>query len=208
MAREQYDLTVIGGGSGGLTAARLAAALGARVLLIDKERLGGDCLRYGCVPSKTLIHVAKVVAEAKTAAALGLVPADLKVDLARVSGHMQRVIERVAEGEQIYVKDVDVRFGQARFRSPRELELNGETLTSKGFLIATGSRPRVPDVPGLRAAGYLTNESVFDLGRLPPSLVVVGGGPVGVELAQAFARLGSQVTLLQSRERLLPREEP
>ena len=208
MARYQYDLTVIGGGSGGLTAARLAAALGARVALIDKERLGGDCLHYGCVPSKTLIHVAKVVAEARAAAALGLVPANLKVDLARVSGHIQQVIERVAEGEQVYVKDVSVRFGQARFRSPRELDLNGETLLSRRYLIATGSRPRVPALPGLSEAGYLTNESVFDLQRLPSSLVVVGGGPVGVEMAQAFARLGSQVTLLQGPERLLPKEEP
>jgi pyruvate/2-oxoglutarate dehydrogenase complex dihydrolipoamide dehydrogenase (E3) component len=208
VARYQYDLTVLGGGSGGLTAARLAAALGARVLLIDKERLGGDCLHYGCVPSKALIHLAKLVAEARASAALGLVSADLKVDMARVSGQIQQVIARVAEGEQVYVQGVSVRFGQARFRSPRELELNGETVLSNSFLIATGSRPRVPPVPGLREAGYLTNESIFDLQRLPPSLVVAGGGPVGVEMAQAFARLGSQVTLFQSRERLLPREEP
>lgn len=208
MARYQYDVIVIGGGSGGLTAARLAAALGARTALIDKERLGGDCLHYGCVPSKALIHVAKVVAQTKEATALGLAPADLRVDLARVSARIQQVIERVAEGEQIYVEGVDVRFGQARFRSAHELDLNGEALSSKSFLIATGSRPRVPDLPGLGEAGYLTNESIFDLRVLPSSLVVVGGGPVGVEMAQAFARLGSQVTLLQGRERLLPREEP
>ncbi len=208
MARYQYDVTVIGGGSGGLTAARLATALGARVALIDKERVGGDCLYYGCVPSKALIHVAKVVAQAKAAATLGLLPADLKVDMGRVSAHIQEVIARVAEEEQVYVEGVSVRLGQASFRAPHELEVNGETLLSKNTLIATGSRPRVPDVPGLREVGYLTNESVFDLGRLPPSLVVVGGGPVGVEMAEAFARLGSQVTLLQSRERLLPREDP
>ncbi len=208
MARYQYDVTVIGGGSGGLTAARLARALGARVALIDKERLGGDCLYYGCVPSKTLIHVAKVVAQAKSALALGLAPADLKVDMARISGHIQTVIERVSEEEKVYVEGVDVRFGQASFRSPHELDVNGEALLSKHFLLATGSHPRVPAVPGLHEAGYLTNESVFDLQHLPPSLMVVGGGPVGVELAQAFARLGSQVTLLQGRDRLLPREEP
>jgi pyruvate/2-oxoglutarate dehydrogenase complex dihydrolipoamide dehydrogenase (E3) component len=208
MARYQYDVTVIGAGSGGLTAARLAAALGARTALIDKERLGGDCLYYGCVPSKALIHVAKVVREAKAAAVLGLAPAGFTIDMARVSAHIQEVIGRVAEEEKVYVEGVSVHFGQARFRSPRELDLSGEPLRSKYFLIATGSRPRVPGIPGLSEAGYLTNEAVFDLQRLPRSLVVAGGGPVGVELAQAFARLGSQVTLLQGRERLLPREEP
>jgi pyruvate/2-oxoglutarate dehydrogenase complex dihydrolipoamide dehydrogenase (E3) component len=208
MARFQYDVTVIGAGSGGLTAARLAAALGARTALIDKERLGGDCLHYGCVPSKALIHVAKVVALARSASALGLASADLRVDLARVSAHLQQVIERVAAGEEVYVEGVSVRFGQARFRSSHELDLNGEALLSRRCIIATGSRPRVPDVPGLAEAGYLTNEDVFDLQHLPPSLVVVGGGPVGVEMAQAFARLGTGVTLIQGPERLLPREEP
>jgi pyruvate/2-oxoglutarate dehydrogenase complex dihydrolipoamide dehydrogenase (E3) component len=208
MARYQYDVTVIGGGSGGLTAARLARALGARTALIDKERLGGDCLYYGCVPSKALIHAAKVVTQAKSAASLGLAPTDLRVDMGRVAAQIQAVIEHVTEGEQVYVEGVDVRFGQARFRSARELDLNGEVLPSKSFVIATGSHPRVPAVPGLREAGYLTNESVFDLQRLPSSLVVAGGGPVGVEMAQAFARLGTEVTLLQGRERLLPREEP
>ncbi len=208
MARYQYDVTVIGGGSGGLTAARLAAALGARTALIEKERLGGDCLHYGCVPSKTLVHVAKMVAQAKSAQAVGLLPVDLRVDMARVAAHIQATIERVAEGEQAYVEGVTVRFGKARFRSRHELELDGETLRSQSYIIATGSRPYVPALPGLAEGGYLTNESVFDLQRLPSSLVVVGGGPVGVELAQAFARLGSKVTLLQRAARLLPREEP
>ena len=208
MAHYQYDVTVIGGGSGGLTAARLAAALGAHTALIDKERLGGDCLHYGCVPSKALIHVAKVAALAKSSVALRLLPADLNVDMARVSAHIQQVIERVEESERVYVEDVSVRFGHASFRSNHELDLNGETLLSKNFILATGSRPQVPLVPGLQEAGYLTNESVFDLQRLPPSLVVAGGGPVGVEMAQAFARLGSQVTLIQGPDRLLPREDP
>ena len=207
MARYQYDVTVLGGGSGGLTAARLAAALGARVALIDKERVGGDCLYYGCVPSKTLIHVARIVSLAKTSLDLGLAPADVKVDMARVSARVQKVIERVSEAEQVYVKDVRVRFGQATFRSKHEIDLNGDTLSSERFIIATGSRPRVPPVEGLREVGYLTNEDVFDLQHLPPSLIVVGGGPVGMELAQAFARLGSQVTLIQGPERVLPRED-
>ncbi len=208
MARYHYDLTVIGGGSGGLTAAQLAAALGARTALIDKERLGGDCLHYGCVPSKALIHVANVVSLAKSSRDLGVLTGDLQVDMARVSAHVQQVIGRVSATEEAHMQGVDVRFGHAAFRSPHELDLNGETLSSSHFIIATGSRPQVPPIEGLEAAGYLTNEDVFDLERLPPSLVVVGGGPIGVELAQAFARLGSQVTLLEGLERVLPREEP
>ncbi|HEU5199921.1 MAG TPA: FAD-dependent oxidoreductase [Ktedonobacterales bacterium] len=208
MARYQYDVTVLGGGSGGLTAARLAAALGARTALIDKECLGGDCLYYGCVPSKTLIHVARVVSLAKASLDLGLASADLKVDMARISAHVQRVIERVSEVEQVYVKDVSVRFGHATFRSEHEIDVDGDILSSKRLIIATGSRPRVPPVEGLQEVGYLTNEDVFDLRHLPPSLIVVGGGPVGVELAQAFARLGSQVTLIQGPGRVLPKEDP
>lgn len=208
MARYQYDVTVIGGGSGGLTAARLAAALGARTALIDKDRLGGDCLHYGCVPSKALIHVAKVVSLAKSSLSLGLAPADLKVDMGRVSAHIQQVIERVAEGEKVYIEGVDVRFGQATFRSQQELDLNGDTLLSKSFIIATGSHPQVPEAPGLKEVGYLTNEDVFDLQHLPPSLAVVGGGPVGVEMAQSFARLGSEVVVIQGPDHLLPKEEP
>src|SRR5713101_8728023 len=131
MTRMNYDLTILGGGSGGLIAARIAAALGASVLLIDKERLGGDCLNYGCVPSKSLIHVARVVQQAKNAAKLGLMPANLGVDMAKVSAYVQGVISRVAEGEKIYTEGVTVKFGQVSFSSGNELSLNGETITSR-----------------------------------------------------------------------------
>jgi pyruvate/2-oxoglutarate dehydrogenase complex dihydrolipoamide dehydrogenase (E3) component len=208
MAGTQYDLTILGGGSGGLTAARLAASLGARVLLVDKERLGGDCLHYGCVPSKSLIHVARVAQQMRGAARLGLLTSTPDIDMARVSQHIQEVIERVAENEQAYVEGVTVKFGAATFASPHELLLGGERLTSRNILIATGSHPMVPPIEGLDEVGYLTNEHVFDLQHLPTSLVVVGGGPVGVELAQALARLGTQVTVIESLERLLPREDP
>jgi dihydrolipoamide dehydrogenase len=204
----KYDMTIIGGGSGGLTAARLAAALGASVLLIDKEKLGGDCLHYGCVPSKSMIHVARVVQQAKEAAKLGLVPADLGVDIVKVSAYIQGVIERVSEGEKIYTEGVGVRFGQVFFTSATELSLNGETMTSRNTLIATGSRPVVPRVEGLEETGYLTNEGVFDLAHLPASLVIIGGGPIGVELGQAIERLGSKVTIIQGPGRILPREDP
>ncbi len=202
-----YDMTIIGGGSGGLTAARVAASLGANVLLIDKEKLGGDCLNYGCVPSKSLIHVARVVKQAKDAAKLGLSPADLHVDIAKVSEYIQGVIRRVSENEQVYTAGVTVKFGRVSFNSPTELMLNGERFTSRSTLIATGSRPRVPDIAGLAGTGYLTNEDVFNLTGLPRSLIVVGGGPVGVELAQAFSRLGVRVTIIQGAARLLPRED-
>lgn len=204
----RYDMTILGGGSGGLTAARTAAALGANVLLVDKEDLGGDCLKYGCVPSKSLIHVARVVHEAKEAARYGLTPANLSVDMARVAEYVQGVISRVSAAESIYTEGVTVKFGQISFKSATELDLNGESFTSRNTLIATGSRPAVPNIEGLAGTGYLTNEGVFDLLNLPPSIVVIGGGPIGVELGQAFERLGSKVTIMQGPDHILPREDP
>ncbi|HLZ80695.1 MAG TPA: FAD-dependent oxidoreductase, partial [Ktedonobacteraceae bacterium] len=204
----KYDMTIIGGGSGGLTAARTATALGASVLLIDKEKLGGDCLNYGCVPSKSMIHVARVVQQAREAAKFGLAPANLEVDMGKVSEYIQDVIERVGEGEHFYTEGVTVKFGQVTFNSATELSLNGELISSRNTLVATGSRPVVPNVEGLEETGYLTNEGAFDLTHLPASLVIVGGGPMGIELGQAFERLGSKVTIIQGPERILPREDP
>jgi pyruvate/2-oxoglutarate dehydrogenase complex dihydrolipoamide dehydrogenase (E3) component len=202
-----HDLTIIGGGSGGLTAARLAASLGANVLLIDKERLGGDCLNYGCVPSKSLIYAARVVQQAKDAARLGLMPVNLDVDMAKVSHYIQGVIGSVAENEKVYTEGVTVKFGNVSFNSATELTLNGERFRSRNTLIATGSSPLVPRIEGLEETGYLTNEDVFNLVRLPTSLVVVGGGPISVELGQAFERLGVNVTIIEDLERILPQED-
>jgi dihydrolipoamide dehydrogenase len=208
MSRTQYDLTIIGGGSGGLTAARIAASLSAHVLLIDKERLGGDCLNYGCVPSKSLIHVARVVQQAKDAARLGLVPADRDVNMANVSAYIQGVIGRVADNEKVYTEGVTVKFGTVAFTSATELTLNGERITSRSTVIATGSHPLIPRIEGLEETRYLTNEDVFNLTHLPASLVVVGGGPIGVELGQAFERLGTRVTIIEGLDRILPKEDP
>ena len=208
MARYTYDVTIIGGGSGGLTAARLAHALGARVALIDKERLGGDCLHYGCVPSKSLIHVAKVAQQARHAAELGLAPAELHPDMAKVTAYVQGVIERASIAEKTYTEGVDVRLGAFKFTGKNEFTINGTPLSSGSFIIATGSRPVVPKIDGLAETGFLSNEQAFDLLHLPPTLTVVGGGPIGCELAQAFARLGTSVTIVQSADQLLPREEP
>ncbi len=208
MTQKDYDLTILGGGSGGLTAARLATSLGARVLLIDKERLGGDCLYAGCVPSKSLIYVAQIVQQTRAAARSGLTSTSVDVDMVQIANYIQRVITQVHEAEKIYTKDVTVKFGEVSFQSPTTLRLNAEQITSRATIIATGSHPTVPPIEGLAEVGYLTNEDVFQLTNLPASLLVVGGGPVGVELGQALARLGVQVTLVQGPEHLLPREDP
>lgn len=203
-----YDLIVIGGGSGGLVAARVAAALGAKVAVIDKERLGGDCLHYGCVPSKTLIQIAKTAHLIRRGAERGVLAPTPQIAMPRVAATIAGVIDRIGQDEQVYVEHVDVRFGQAVFQDAHTLLLNGAPLTAKSFIIATGSRPAVPEVAGLAEAGYLTNQDIFDLQALPPTLVVLGGGPIGCEMAQAFARLGSAVTIMQRPDRLLPKEEP
>ncbi|GCF11553.1 dihydrolipoyl dehydrogenase family protein [Dictyobacter arantiisoli] len=208
MQRTHYDLTIIGGGSAGLTAAHLAQSLGANVLLIDKQRLGGDCLHYGCVPSKSLIHAAHVVQQVRQAAQFGSIVTCQQVAMAKVSASIQHIIQQVSDAEKTYTEGVTVRFGRASFTAPTTLLLEDEEITSRNILIATGSRPALPPIEGLQATGYLTNEDVFDLTALPEALVIAGGGPIGVELAQALGRLGARVTIIQGPERLLPREDP
>ena len=203
-----YDVVVIGGGSGGLVAARLAHGLGAKVALVDKARLGGDCLYTGCVPSKTLIHIAKVAHTLRHSQERGIGTATPTVEMPRVAATIAGVIATIGHEEAAYVVGVDVRFGAATFTDAHTLTVDDTPITSQRFILATGSHPAVPDLPGLDAIPYLTNEDVFDLAQLPPSLIVLGGGPVGCELSQAFARLGSKVTLIQRAARLLPKEEP
>jgi pyruvate/2-oxoglutarate dehydrogenase complex dihydrolipoamide dehydrogenase (E3) component len=203
-----YDLTILGGGSGGLTAARLAASLGARTLLIEKERLGGECLHSGCVPSKSLIHVARLLTQARQAQRFVKGPISFEPQMPQVAAYIQEVIKQVQTSEQQAVEGVTLRFGDAAFQSSNTLSLNGERIRSRTFLIATGSQPALPAISGLEEAEYLTNETVFDLTALPSSLAVIGGGPVGVEIGQALARLGARVTIIQRAARLLPREDP
>lgn len=202
-----YDITVIGGGSGGLVAARLAAALGAKTLLIDKERLGGDCLHYGCVPSKSLIHVARLAYHLKNASLLGLTTNEPEVNMDKISDSIQRIIKQVAVNEEQLTAGVQVQFGTVKFQSAGTLILNGDMVKSRNTIIATSSHPTIPQIEGLAETGYLTNEGTFNLKRLPDSLIVVGGGPIGVELAQAFTRLGTKVVLIQGPGRLLPKED-
>ena len=210
---DRYNLAVLGGGSGGLVVAAGGAGLGARVVLFEKGRMGGDCLNTGCVPSKALLRAAKAVKHLREAGRFGIGgggdpgPQDLKRVMEWVRSR-QAVIAPHDSVERFTGLGVDVVQGAGRLVSPREVEGGGRRIRARHVVIATGSRPRVPDLPGLVEAGFLTNESVFDLDRLPGSLLVVGGGPIGAELGQAFARLGSKVTIVSSSAHLCPREDP
>ncbi len=208
---DRYHLVVLGGGTAGLVAAAGAAGLGARVALIEKHLLGGDCLNYGCVPSKALIRSARVAAEVRDAARFGVrVAGDVSVDFAAVMERMRRLRASLSPNDsasRFRGLGVDVFLGEGRFGGPDTVEVAGKSLRFRKAVIATGSRARLPDIPGLAEAGFLTNETVFSLTALPPRLAVIGGGPIGCELAQTFARLGSRVTLLHSHEQILPRED-
>ncbi|MGH3787170.1 MAG: dihydrolipoyl dehydrogenase family protein, partial [Pseudonocardiaceae bacterium] len=195
---------------GGLTAARLARFFAKRVALIDKDRLGGDCLHYGCVPSKALIKASRVAHESATAQRWGLTAQRRPAGLAAVNARVQQAIADVGKLDDVLALSelgVDVLLGGATFRDPHTLRVGDRDITAKFILIASGSRPAVPDIDGLTDVGYLTNEDVFDLSDLPGRLAVIGGGPIGVELAQAFHRLGSTVTVLQRGPSLIPRDD-
>lgn len=207
----RYNLVVIGAGTAGLVTAAGAAGLGAKVALVEKSLMGGDCLNVGCVPSKAILRSGRAVFDANDARRFGVRVAGLApADFAAVMERMRKLRADLSphDSAQRFTKlGVDVFFGEARFASPDTVEVAGQTLRFKRAVIATGARAVAPPIPGLAEAGYLTNETVFDLRRCPPRLAVVGGGPIGCELAQAFQRLGSQVTLLHKNEHLLDRED-
>lgn len=212
MARRHYDLVVIGGGSAGLTSVTMAARLGARVLLVDRESLGGDCLHYGCVPSKSLIASARMAHRMRNAEKYAIRSVEPEIDFARVMDRVNRIKEEIGKHDSpdaIRKLGVDVALGGASFIDESAIEIDGSySVTADRFLIATGSHAAAPDVPGLGETGFINHVDLFGLRKLPGRLAVIGGGPIGVEMGQALSRLGSQVTIIQRASRLLKNEDP
>ena len=210
--KPRYHLVVIGAGTGGLVSAAAAAGLGAKVALVERHRMGGDCLNVGCVPSKAIIRAARAWREAARAhAEFGGPMAEGAGDFPAVMARMRRLragISRIDGAPRFRDLGVDVFLGAGRFAGPDTVEVDGTLLRFRRAIIATGGRPAVPPIPGLAEAGFLTNETVFGLTELPRRFVVIGGGPIGCELAQAFARFGSTVTLVERGPQLLPRDDP
>ena len=214
-ASGRYNLVVIGAGTAGLIGALGAAGLGGKVALIERHLLGGDCLNWGCVPSKAIIRSARTIAELRKAAELGVgVPAGTQIDFGAIMARMRSLRAEISDDDSLQrlTRDgVEVFLGEARFTGPDTIEVfdgkERQTLHFAKALIATGGRARTLPVPGLAEAGYLTNETLFQLTELPRRLAVIGGGPIGAEMAQAFARFGAQVTMFIKDNHFLPRED-
>jgi pyruvate/2-oxoglutarate dehydrogenase complex dihydrolipoamide dehydrogenase (E3) component/uncharacterized membrane protein YdjX (TVP38/TMEM64 family) len=214
-ARFDRNLVVIGGGSAGLVSAYIAAAVKSKVTLVEKHRMGGDCLNTGCVPSKGLIKSAKLVATMKQASHYGLKDTHADFDFAEVMSRVQKVISDIEPHDSVerYTQlGVECLQGEAKITSPWSVEIKTatgtQTLTTRGIIIAAGARPFVPPIPGIEDTGYLTSDTLWALRELPKRLVVLGGGPIGCELTQCFARLGSQVTQVEMLPRIMVREDP
>lgn len=204
------NLVVIGAGSGGLVASIIAAGAKAKVILIEKHKMGGDCLNTGCVPSKTLISSAKVAETIRQAESFGIRNATGSVDFAAVMERVQGVIKTIEPHdsvERFTGLGVDCVQGEAFIRSPWEVEVDGRVITTRAIIVATGARPFIPEVPGLSSIQYLHSDNVWDIRELPARLLVLGGGPIGCELAQSFSRFGSEVTMLDRADRLMFRED-
>ena len=208
--RFDFNLIVIGAGSAGLVSAYIAATARAKVALIERDRMGGECLNTGCVPSKALLRTARLMADARNAQRYGIAKVAVEIDFAQVMQRVQAIVRKIAphdSDERYTALGVDVIRGEARIVSPWEVEVAGKRLSARSLIIATGSKPLVPDLPGIDSVEYLTSDNLWDLRVLPKRLVVLGGGAIGCELSQAFARLGSDVTQIEMAPRLLPRED-
>ena len=210
-ARFDRNLIVIGAGSGGLVASYIAAAVKARVTLIEKHKMGGDCLNTGCVPSKALIRSARFINHVKRAEEFGFKDASADFDFAQIMERVHGVVRKVEPHDSVdryTALGVEVIEGEARITSPYSVEVNGKTLTTKNIILATGARPFVPPIPGVDQMDYLTSDNLWEIRELPQRLMVLGGGPIGCELAQCFARFGSEVSIVEMTPRLMIREDP
>lgn len=208
---QEYDLAVIGGGAGGLFAASVANALGAKTIIIEKKKLGGDCTWYGCMPSKAILKSAQVAHYLKKAGDFGIkMSSNSALDTHGVMSHVRDVVKEISthhEPEDLEKRGIKVLFGSPRFLDSDHLQIGDVRIKAKKWVLCTGSHPVVPPIDGLKEISYLTNENVFDLQKLPESLIVLGGGPIGCELSQALSRLGVKVTIIEMAERILIREE-
>ena len=210
MAKKDYNIIVIGAGSAGLVSAYIGSVVKAKVAIIEKHKMGGDCLFTGCVPSKALIRTGKILSYIKRSQDFGLKSAQVDFEFPDVMERVQNVIQKIEphdSSERYTQLGVDCISGAAKILSPHAVEVNGETLTTKNIIIATGARPAVPPIPGLDQVDFLTTDTIWNLRELPKKLMVMGGGPIGCELAQCFARLGSEVTLVEMLPDLLIRED-
>jgi dihydrolipoamide dehydrogenase len=205
------DVVVIGAGSGGLVAALIVATVKGKVTLIEKHKMGGDCLNTGCVPSKSLIRSAKVVHDLSRGESLGMPSQKLEFDFANVMERVQRIIRAIEPHDSVERYEslgVDCEIGEGKILSPYEVEVNGKVITTKNIIVATGAGPLVPPIKGIEQVDYLTSDNLWEIREQPKNLVVLGGGPIGSELSQAFARLGTEVTQVEAFDRILTREDP
>ncbi len=205
----KVDICVIGAGSGGLSVAAGAAQMGARTVLIEKGKMGGDCLNYGCVPSKALLAAGHAAEAVRRGGRFGIDGGEPTIDSSGVYGHLRRTIAAIAPHDSVARFEglgVTVIQAAARFTGPRTVEAGGRTVAARRFVLATGSSPLVPPIEGLAAVPFLTNETIFELDALPRHLIVVGGGPIGIEMAQAHRHLGAQVTVLEMAS-IMPRDD-
>ena len=210
MAKFDYNILVIGGGSAGLVSAYIAAATKAKVALIEKNKMGGDCLNTGCIPSKALIRSAKILSYIKRHREFGIKSATAEFDFTEVMERVQTIIQKIEPHDSVkrYTSlGVNCFSGQAKVVSPHEVEVNGTILTAKNIIIATGARPSIPTIQGLEEIGFLTSDNLWDIRELPKCLLIIGGGPIGSEFAQCFSRLGSQVIQVETLPNILSRED-